>query len=150
LDHPPFSILCGSSVGASLRRRRSCRGAVSPFSILCGSSVGASPRGDGHQHPDHRLSVSSADRAWVQEVVDSGNVHHGVLFQYPLRIERGCKGKRKLTAPRDVSTFSILCGSSVGASHLALPLRYCGCPFSILCGSSVGARKPCLPASAAG
>jgi len=61
-----FSILCGSSVGASYCRTDFFGNEVSAFSILCGSSVGARAGVDLHPGISFPLSVSSADRAWVQ------------------------------------------------------------------------------------
>jgi len=63
------------------------------------------------------LSVSSADRAWVQVLGIGDYTRPPGSFQYPLRIERGCKIFLYALAYFLLSTFSILCGSSVGASE---------------------------------
>ena len=87
----PFSIPCGSSVGASFHYSPPARTHPSPFSIPCGSSVGASS-GVHWQGPlTEPLSVSPADRAWVQGSRRGGRSFSSGRFQYPLRIERGCK-----------------------------------------------------------
>jgi len=90
---------------------------------------------------DLQLSVSPADRAWVQADSHAYTVAENCPFQYPLRIERGCKERSGWATVR--------CG------NFQYPLRIeRGCkgfskdwvaeawaPFSIPCGSSVGARK---------
>jgi len=187
---PSFSIPCGSSVGASppvrshavvrrsfqypLRIERGCKPLLGStcgfgggtFSIPCGSSVGASPAAFHAVGQLRHLSVSPADRAWVQEMrwrVWKITPPRG--FQYPLRIERGCKMTTADWLLAVCGPFSIPCGSSVGASWGApgtgkssfisfqYPLRIergCKsttsgqsssryCSFSIPCGSSVGA-----------
>ncbi len=113
---------------------------IASFSILSGSMVGSSSRSRSGRLAGGRVSVSSADRWWVQAFKYGEIGKPTIKFQYPQRIDGGFKARmsrallfgaavsvssadrwwvqadRRRHRKQEEEGFSILSGSMVGSS----------------------------------